>query len=71
MENISTVVTAVLAVFTAVLQWFVTAIETAIGIFWTAEAGLTFLGTLAVIGLAIAIVLMLFAMIRSYLKNRG
>ena len=71
MENISTVVTAVLAVFTAVLQWFVTSIEVAIGIFWTAEAGLTFLGTLAVIGLAIAIVLMLFAMIRSYLKNRG
>ena len=71
MENISTVVTAVLAVFTAVLQWFVTSIEVAIGIFWTVEAGLTFLGTLAVIGLAIAIVLMLFAMIRSYLKNRG
>lgn len=71
MENISTVVSAVLAVFSAILEWFVTAINTAVGIFWVAETGLTFIGTLAVLGLGIAVILMLFAMIRSYLKNRG
>lgn len=71
MENISTVLSAVLAVFSAILEWFVTAINTAVGIFWVAETGLTFIGTLAVLGLGIAVILMLFAMIRSYLKNRG
>lgn len=71
MENISTVITAVLAVFTAVLEWFVESITVAVGIFWSAETGLTFIGTLAVIAFAIAVVLMLLAMIRSYLKNRG
>lgn len=71
MENLSSVVTAVLAVFTSILQWFVDSIEVAIGIFWVAETGLTFLGVLSVVGLGIAVILMLFAMIRSYLKNRG
>lgn len=71
MEGISTVISSVLAVFTAVLEWFVSSINVAVGIFWAAETGLTFIGTLAVVGLAIAIVLMLLAMIRSYLKNRG
>lgn len=71
MEGFSTVISSVLAVFAAVLEWFVTAINTAVGIFWSVESGLTFIGTLSVIGLAIAVVLMLLAMIRSYLKNRG
>lgn len=71
MENVGTVVTQILNVFMAILTWFVEAVEVAIGIFWTAEAGLTFIGTLAVIGFGIAVVLMLLAMIRSYLKNRG
>lgn len=71
METISTVLSAVLAVFSAILEWFVTAINTAVGIFWAAETGLTFIGTLALLGLGIAVILMLFAMIRSYLKNRG
>lgn len=71
MDDVSTVITAVLAVFSAILEWFVSAIETAVGIFWVAETGLTFIGTLAVIGLGIAVVLMLLAMVRSYLKNRG
>lgn len=71
MGQVNSVVTQILAVFMAILNWFVEAIEVAIGIFWTAEAGLTFVGTLAVIGFGIAVALMLLAMIRSYLKNRG
>lgn len=66
----SVVLTAILEVFTVILEWFVSSIGVAIGIFWDGTA-LTFVGTLAVIGFAIAVILMLMAMIRSYLKNRG
>lgn len=66
-----TVVSSILSVFTAILEWFVTSLGAIGGIFYTAEAGLTFLGTVTIIGFAIAIVTMVVAMVRSLIKSRG
>lgn len=66
----TTVVTAVTSVFTAIGTWLVEAITAMEAVFW-AEGALTFIGTLSVIGLAIAVILMVLAMIRSYLQLRA
>lgn len=50
--------TVVLAVFTAMAEWFATAIPTVISLFY-AEGALTFLGVLAVAGLAVSVVFLL------------
>lgn len=63
------VVTAVLAVCTAVGEWFVTAIELMTPIFWV-NGALTFIGTLTVMGLAFAIILLVIAAIRAALRLR-
>lgn len=66
----TTVITAITAVFTAIGTWLVEAITAMEVVFW-AEGALTFIGTLAVVGLAIAVVLMVLALIRSYLQLRA
>lgn len=68
------ILTSIFEVFSAVAEWFVSAVTNMIPMFYVANptagetGGLTFIGTLAVVGLAIAIVLMLVATIRSYLQ---
>ena len=52
----STVLTAVLAVFTAIGEWIGTAITALTPMFYVAETGLTFLGTLAVAGLGFSVI---------------
>lgn len=64
------VITAVTSVFTEIGEWLVTAITAMEAVFW-AEGALTFIGTLSVVGLAIAVILMVLAMIRSYLQLRA
>ena len=69
------VITAILAVFSGVAEWFSTAVTAMIPMFWVeAESGtgeLTFLGALAVASLAIAVTLLLIRMIREFLSFRG
>lgn len=65
------VVTAVLGVFTEVGEWFSTAVGNLTPMFYTAENGLTFLGTLAVAGLAVAVILLVLAYIAQFLHFRG
>ena len=64
------VITAVTSVFTAIGTWLISSITAMEAVFWTGT-GLTFIGTLSVVGLAIAVVLMVLAMIRSYLQLRA
>lgn len=71
MEGVSSIVTQILAVFTAFLEWFVDSIGIAMSIFYVAETGLTVIGTITVIGLALAVTLLVAAWIRSLMKNRG
>lgn len=59
--------TSVLEVFTQVGEWFVDAITAMTPIFY-ANGQLTLIGVLATASLAIAVVLLVLAMIRSYLR---
>lgn len=66
-----TVVESILAVVLEILEWFVEAVTTMTALFYTAEAGLTVIGTITVIGFGIALVLLVAAWIRSMFKARG
>lgn len=63
-----TAVESVLAVFTSLIDWFVTSINAVVPIFYVAETGLTFIGGITVIGVAIAVATLIFATIRSMLR---
>lgn len=65
------ILTAVFDVFSEVGAWFVEFIPTIIGIFYTAEAGLTFLGVLAVVSLGISIIFLVMGLIQNFLHFRG
>lgn len=69
------VLTAVLAVFTAVGEWIPTAIQKMIPIFWTTGAegagSLTFMGVLAVAGLAFSVVFLVIGLIQRFLHFAG
>lgn len=71
-----TVLESVLAVFTAVGEWFSDFVPTLFSLFWSAgtEGGvgqLTFLGVLAVAGLAISVVFLVIGLIQNFLHFRG
>lgn len=71
-----TVLNSILAVFTAIGEWFSEFVPTLFGLFWTAgesgsEGSLTFLGVLAVAGLAISIVFLVVGLIQNFLHFRG
>ena len=64
----TSVTSSILGVFTALVEWFVTTLGEVSALFYVAETGLTFIGTITVIGVAIAVTLMVIAMIRSLLR---
>ena len=61
-------VDSVLAVFTSLIDWFVSAIQAVIPIFYESGTGLTFIGGVTVIGVAIAVTTLIFATIRGMLR---
>lgn len=70
------IITAMTNVFDAVFQWILSAVNAVIPIFWTAGSGdtggsLTFMGILALIGLAISIFFLLVGLIQNFLHLRG
>lgn len=67
----TSVVESILAVFSAFVEWFGTTLADVSAIFYVPETGLTFIGTITVIGVAIAVTLMVIAMIRSLLRLQG
>ena len=66
----STLITAITAVFTAIGDWIVSALLSLTAIFWT-ETGLTFLGVLAVCGLAFSVIFLIIGIIQHFLHFRG
>jgi hypothetical protein len=66
----SAVVTAITGVFTAIGNWIVTTIPNVVEIFYT-DGALTFLGTLAVIGLGISVFFLLMGLVQNFLHFRG
>lgn len=67
----TSVLEAVLAVFTMVAEWIAEAVQSVIPMFYVAQTGLTFLGVLAVAGLAISVVFLLIGVIQNFLHFRG
>ena len=67
----TSVLTSILAVFTAIGEWISTAVTSLIPMFYVAETGLTFLGVLAVAGLAFSVVFLIIGLIQNFLHFRG
>lgn len=67
----TTVITAILDVFSAVGSWIPDAVDSMVPIFWTAGADgagqLTFMGTLAVIGLGFGVIFLIIGLIQKFL----
>jgi hypothetical protein len=63
----------VLDIFSGVGEWIAEAVQTLIPMFYTAgeNGGLTFLGVLAVAGLAISVVFLIIGVIQNFLHFRG
>lgn len=70
MATASSVISALTAVFDSVFSWISTALTTIIGVFY-ADGALTFLGVLALVGLAISIFFLLVSVISNFLHLRG
>jgi VIT1/CCC1 family predicted Fe2+/Mn2+ transporter len=70
METTGTVLTAILEVFTSVGTWIAGAVEQITPMFYD-EGALTFLGVLAVAGLAISVVFLIIGVIQNFLHFRG
>lgn len=66
-----TVLNSVLEVFSGVGDWIVETIPSLMPLFYTAESGLTFMGVLAVAGLAFSVVFMLVGIVQNFLHFRG
>lgn len=67
----NSILTAILGVFTAVGEWITTAVTNILPMFYVAETGLTFLGVLAVAGLAFSVVFLIIGLIQNFLHFRG
>lgn len=67
----NSVLTAILAVFLAVAEWIGSAVTAITPMFWVAGTGLTFLGTLAVAGLAFAVAFLIIGLIQNFMRFRA
>ena len=65
------ILTAILEVFAAIGDWIVETVPSFFPLFYTAESGLTFMGVLAVAGLAFSVVFLLIGIIQKFLHFRG
>ena len=69
------ILTAIFAIFTGVGDWIISSLNDLMSIFWTAgESGtgqLTFLGVLAVAGLAFSVIFLIIGIIQRFLHFRG
>lgn len=65
------VIEAIFEVFGAISTWLSGAVSNLIPMFYVADTGLTFLGSLAVVGLGIGVVFLLIGIIQNFLHFRG
>lgn len=67
----NSIVTAVFAIFQEIASWFLDSLLDFVQLFYSAEDGLTFIGVMALVGIGIGVVRMLFAIITSFVQFRG
>lgn len=60
----------IIAIFKAVADWFVDAVNSATEMFWSASGDITALGAIALFSLGFAIILLVLAYIKSWLQFR-
>lgn len=65
------VLQSILAVFLSVGEWISTAVTSLTPMFWDSTNGLTFLGTLAVAGLAFSVAFLIIGLIQNFLHFRN
>lgn len=63
-----TVITSIMAVFTAILEWFGDAFGAVTSLFYDAETGLTFIGVVSVLTLGIAVFTLVIGWIRGLIR---
>lgn len=63
-----TIINAITGVFDSMSEWLTGAIDGVTSLFYNAETGLTLVGTLAIMGLSIAVVMMLINTVKSFLR---
>lgn len=66
-----TVVESIVSVWTSIMSAITSMLTDAQALFWNAETGLTFLGVLSVISVAIGVVLLIVSIIQNFLHFRG
>lgn len=66
-----TVLSAILEVFMGIGEWISSAVTALIPMFYVSGTGLTFLGVLAVAGLAFSVVFLIIGLIQNFLHFRG
>lgn len=67
----TSVITSITGVFSEIATWISSAVTAITPMFYVAESGLTFLGTLAVVGLAFSVVFLIMGIIQNFLHLRG
>ena len=67
----TSIISAITGVFDAISTWMQGAISAVIPVFYDSTEGLTFLGVLAVMSLAISLVFLLIGVIQNFLHFRG
>lgn len=65
------IITQVTGIFADIAEWIVATIPTLTGLFYVPDTGLTFMGVLAIAGLAISIAFLLIGIVQRFLKFRG
>lgn len=66
MENSVDLVTSVFNVFSKIGSWFVEVIPSMLSIFYNETTGLTIIGILALCGLGVGTILMVFNLVRGF-----
>ena len=65
------VIQSIVSAWSDIMEGIVALFQPAEALFWSTESGLTFLGGLAVIGVAIGVVMMVVGIIQNFLHLRG
>lgn len=67
----TSVIGAITSVWTAIMEWITGALGDVQSVFFATEGGLTFLGTLAVISVAVGVAFLILGVIQNFLHLRG
>lgn len=71
MSGTNSIIAAILAVFSQIGDWILETVPNMMPLFYAADTGLTFLGVLAVAGLAFSVVFLMIGIVQRFLHFRG